>query len=146
MRLWLLGKKWFPKKKTLLILHHSEPHIEHSLLTEKGRQYIGYLAPFLSASTLPYRGTIQNYREVIEKHDVEEILMIGHDLPHEIQKNLFEYCQIHGITYRYTGNLYETGKNNTHIDFIGRIPFVEIRHSGITPWGRIVKRTFDIIL
>jgi lipopolysaccharide/colanic/teichoic acid biosynthesis glycosyltransferase len=60
------------------------------------------------------------------------------------KKNLFEYCQIYGIRYRYVGNLYETTKHNAYIDFVGRIPFVEIRTIGLTPWGRVIKRVFDL--
>lgn len=63
-----------------------------------------------------------------------------------MRRVIFEYCQINGISYRYVANLYETSKNNAHIDFIGRIPLIEIRSIGLTPWGRVVKRAFDVIV
>ncbi len=42
------------------------------------------------------------------------------------------------------GNLYETAKHNAYIDFVGRVPFVEIRTIGLTAWGRVIKRVFDL--
>lgn len=137
---------WFQKKKILLIINHSEPHLEEALKDQYHLMIVGYLAPFEQKSTFKYLGTIGSHPSVIMEEDIDEVVILSHDLPYELKKILFEYCQINGITYRYIGNLYETSKNNTHIDFVGRIPLVEIRTIGITAWGRVVKRAFDITL
>ena len=125
---------WFQKKRILLIMNQSEPHLEKSLIHQYHITIVGYLSPFSQKSHFKYLGTIGNHADVIEKSDVDEVIILSHDLPYELKKTLFEYCQIHGIIYRYIGNMYETAKNNTHIDFMGRIPLVEIRTIGITAW------------
>jgi exopolysaccharide biosynthesis polyprenyl glycosylphosphotransferase len=137
---------WFQKKRILLIMNHSEPHLEKSLIHQYHITIVGYLSPFSQMSHFKYQGTIGNHAEVIEDADIDEVIILSHDLPYELKKTLFEYCQIHGIAYRYIGNMYETAKNNTHIDFMGRIPLVEIRTIWITAWGRVVKRAFDVSL
>lgn len=137
---------WFRKKKILLIMNHSEPHLEKSLMNQYHLMIVGYLAPFSQKSHFDYLGTIGSHAKVIEEEDIDEVIILSHDLPHELKKILFEYCQINGITYRYVWNLYETSKNNAHIDFVGRIPLVEIRTIGITAWGRVIKRLFDLCL
>lgn len=137
---------WFRKKKILLIMNHSEPHLEKSLMNQYHLSIVGYLAPFSQKSHFEYLGTIGSHVEIIEQEDIDEVIILAHDLPYELKKILFEYCQINGISYRYVGNLYETSKNNAHIDFLGRIPLVEIRTIGITAWGRVVKRSFDLVL
>ena len=137
---------WFQKKKILLIMNHSEAHLEKSLTHQYHLMIVGYLAPFRQNSHFDYLGTIGSHTKIIEQEDIDEVIILSHDLPHELKKILFEYCQIHGITYRYVGNLYETSKNNAHIDFVGRIPLVEIRTISITAWGRVVKRIFDLTL
>ncbi len=137
---------WFQKKRILLIMNHSEPHLEKSLIHQYHITIVGYLSPFSQKSHFKYLGTIGNHAEVIEDGDIDEVIILSHDLPYELKKTLFEYCQIHAITYRYIGNMYETAKNNTHIDFMGRIPLVEIRTIGLTAWGRVVKRAFDVSL
>lgn len=127
-------------------MNHSEPHLEKSLTNQYHISIVGYLSPFLQKSYFKHLGTIGSHGEVIEQEDVDEVIILSHELPYEVKKTLFEYCQTNGITYRYVGNMYETAKNNTHIDFLGRIPLVEIRTIGITAWGRVVKRTFDVCL
>lgn len=127
-------------------MNHSEPILEKSFRSEFQIHIVGYLAPFEHKSHFKYLGTIGSHSKVILEEDIDEVIICSHDLPYELRKVLFEYCQINGITYRYIGNLYETSKNNAHIDFIGRVPLVEIRTIGITPWGRVVKRTFDLFV
>jgi exopolysaccharide biosynthesis polyprenyl glycosylphosphotransferase len=146
IRLFGFRRGWFQKKKILLIMNHSEPHLEKSLWNQHHIMVVGYLAPLDQQSHFAYLGTIGSHAEVITDRDVDEVVILSHDLPYEMRKILFEYCQINGVTYRYVGNLYETSKNNAHIDFIGRIPLVEIRTIGITAWGRVVKRVFDLAL
>ena len=146
VRMYGFHHDWFQKKKILLIINHSEPHLEEALKDQYHLMIVGYLAPFEQKSTFKYLGTIGSHPSVIMEEDIDEVVILSHDLPYELKKILFEYCQINGITYRYIGNLYETSKNNTHIDFVGRIPLVEIRTIGITAWGRVVKRAFDITL
>lgn len=137
---------WFHKRKILLIMNHSESHLEKSLTHQYHLEIVGYLAPFTQKSQFTYLGTIWSHADVISEEDIDEVVILSHDLPYELKKILFEYCQINGVTYRYVGNLYETNKNNAHIDFVGRIPLVEIRTIGITAWGRVVKRAFDLLL
>lgn len=138
---------WLEKWNVLLVLNHSEPHLEQSFLHQYHLHIVWYLAPFEQGeSRFPYLGTISEHPEVIQKNSIDEVIILSHDLPYEMKKELFEYCQIHGIAYRYIGNLYETSKNNAHIDFVGRIPLVEIRIIGITAWWRIIKRIFDLTL
>lgn len=146
MRMYGFTHGWFQKKNILLIMNQSEPHLEKSLIHQYHITIVGYLSPFNQKSHFKYLGTIESHPEVIEESDIDEVIILSHDLPYEPKKTLFEYCQMHGITYRYIGNMYETAKNNTHIDFMGRIPLVEIRTIGITAWWRVVKRVFDISL
>lgn len=127
IRMYGFNHNWLQKKKILLVMNHSEAHLEKSLMHQYHITIVGYLAPFEQKSHFKYLGTIGSHADIITDEDIDEVIILSHDLPYEIRKILFEYCQIHGIAYRYIGNLYETSKNNAHIDFLGRIPLVEIR-------------------
>lgn len=145
-RIYAFARGWLVKKKILLIMNHSESHLESLLRKEKNVNIIGYLSPFEQNSSFDYLGTIGQHAKIIPEEDVDEVVTLSHDLPYELRKTLFEYCQMNGITYRYVSNPYETSKNNTHVDFIGQVPLVEIRTIGITAWWRVIKRIFDITL
>lgn len=76
---------------------------------------------------------------------IDEILVVQSDFSREEIQQIFEYARIYGIRYRYVANSFETTKINTEISFLGKLPVIEIKNIGLTPWGRIWKRTFDII-
>jgi len=141
-----IRRKWFSTKKILLVMNHRESNLEKILRNDLYIDIIGYLSPVDQGSVFKYLGTIGQHTQIIQKYDIEDVIVLSHDLPYEIKKNLFEYCQIYGIGYRYIWNLYETTKNNAYIDFVGRIPFVEIRTIGLTAWWRVMKRVFDLVV
>ena len=145
IRLTGLSHGWFTRKPVLLVTNHAEPELVQTIQGNRSIDVIGYLSPLpQDGSTCQYLGTIGQHGSIITDHSIQEVIILSHDLPYEMRRVLFEYCQIHGIAYRYVGNPYESSKTNAHIDFIGRIPLIEIRHIGLTAWGRVVKRMFDI--
>jgi len=81
----------------------------------------------------------------LQKHLVDEILVVQSDFTTEEIQEIFEYARIYGVRYRYIANSFETTKINTEISFLGKIPVIEIKNIGLTPWGRIWKRVFDIV-
>ena len=99
-------------------MNHSESELENALSYNKNIDIVGYLAPFVQKSHFKYLGIIASHTEVILEDTIDEVIVLSNDLPYELRKSLFEYCQIEGVTYRYIGNLYETSKQNAHIDFI----------------------------
>lgn len=82
---------------------------------------------------------------MIRIHAIDEILVVQSDFTTEEIQEIFEYARIYGVRYRYIANSFETTKINTEISFLGKIPVIEIKNIGLTPWGRIGKRVFDIV-
>jgi exopolysaccharide biosynthesis polyprenyl glycosylphosphotransferase len=68
------------------------------------------------------------------------------DFNREETQEIFEYARIYGVRYRYIANTFETTKINTEISFLGKLPVIEIKNIGLTPWGRVWKRIFDIVI
>ncbi|MDP2103946.1 MAG: exopolysaccharide biosynthesis polyprenyl glycosylphosphotransferase, partial [Candidatus Gracilibacteria bacterium] len=81
----------------------------------------------------------------IRSQKIDEILLVHTDFTPEELQEIFEYARIYGVRYRYIANSFETSKLNTEITFLGKIPVIEIHSIGLTPWGRVSKRIFDII-
>lgn len=81
----------------------------------------------------------------IQSQTIDEILVVQSDFTREEIQEIFEYARIYGIRYRYIANSFETTKINTEISFLGKIPVIEIKNIGLTPWGRVWKRVFDIV-
>lgn len=82
-------------------MNHRESNLEKILRNDLYIDIIGYLSPVDQGSVFKYLGTIGQHTQIIQKYDIEDVIVLSHDLPYEIKKNLFEYCQIYGIGYRY---------------------------------------------
>lgn len=82
--------------------------------------------------------------ESIRKQQIDTVLM-GSDITDTDQKELLTACRIYGIIPRII-HLPDTVTQTTEIEFVGRFPTVLVKFVRIEIWGRILKRTFDIIL
>ncbi|EKE29892.1 MAG: sugar transferase [uncultured bacterium (gcode 4)] len=76
---------------------------------------------------------------------IDEILFVSSDFNSESKEEIFEYSRIYWISYKYIANTFDFTKNNTETSFINKIPVVEIKSIGLGPWGRVIKRFFDVV-
>ena len=75
-------------------MNHSENGLEKILMYQEGIEIMGYLSPFELKSDLNYLGTVSHYDRIMEKYDIDEVINLSHDLPYEMRKMLYDYCQI----------------------------------------------------
>ena len=88
-------------------------------------------------------GSIRAVRELKERRGVDEIIVCDALLTDEEQEKLIDYCAINNISYKFIPTKLQTAKFEAGI-FNGE-PIIEIRHTPLEGWGKILKRTFDII-
>ncbi|EKE27497.1 MAG: undecaprenyl-phosphate galactose phosphotransferase [uncultured bacterium (gcode 4)] len=94
---------------------------------------------------LEYLGNHVDFISWIQNRWLDEILYASSDFNNESIEKIFEYSRIYWISYKYIANSFDFTKNNTETSFINKIPVVEIKSIWLTPWGRVIKRFFDII-
>lgn len=87
-------------------------------------------------------GTYDDLNLIVQKFKIDEIVQVG-DINESAE--LVEYCQLNHVEYRFVPNMLEVQRTNTEIDFVRDIPLITLRSSAIDGWGRVVKRTVDII-
>ena len=56
-----------------------------------------------------------------------------------------EFCNRRHIAFKYSADLFETVSSNMSVSTIAGIPVVELRRTPLAGWGRIIKRTMDIV-
>jgi len=88
-------------------------------------------------------GSIRAVRGIKEDRGVDEIIICDSLLTDEEQEKLIDYCAINNISYKFIPTTLQTAKFEAGI-FNGE-PIIEIRHTPLEGWGKILKRTFDII-
>lgn len=89
---------------------------------------------------------IEEIFSLIREHKIDEILSLDSGLDASILEECFALARIYGVLYRYADSFLFSEPFKTNISFLSGVPVVEIVSIGLTPWGRIVKRTFDIFV
>ncbi len=86
---------------------------------------------------------IRLVRDIKESKGVDEIIVCDSSLTDNEQEKLIDYCAINNISYKFIPTTLQTAKFENGI-FNGE-PIIEIKHTPLEGWGKILKRTFDII-
>lgn len=87
--------------------------------------------------------SIRLVRELKEFRGVDEIIICDSSLTDSEQEKLIDYCAINNISYKFIPTTLQTAKFEAGI-FNGE-PIIEIRHTPLEGWGKILKRAFDIV-
>lgn len=77
-----------------------------------------------------------------EKKGIDEIILCDPSVTDPEQEKLIDYCAINNITYQYIPTTLQTSRYELRM-FDGQ-PIIEIKHTSLDGWGRIIKRAFDI--
>lgn len=87
--------------------------------------------------------SISRIKEIREKKGLDEIVVGDPTLTDDEQEKLFDYCQINNITYKYFPTTLQTPRFEMKI-FNGE-PIIEFQHTPLDGWGKVLKRSFDIV-
>ena len=135
-------QKWFLKTRGIgihrLLLIGNNNKIELIKKAIKNNPYSGYriVANIDSAS-------IHAVKEIKSNYGVDEIITCDSWMTDSEQEKLIDYCAINNIAYKFIPTTLQTAKFEASI-FNGE-PIIEVKHTPLDGWGKILKRIFDII-
>jgi exopolysaccharide biosynthesis polyprenyl glycosylphosphotransferase len=86
--------------------------------------------------------SVKAIKEVRRARGIDEIILCDPTSTDEEQDKLLDYCEINNITYKYIPTTLQTSRFAMRI-FDGG-PMIEVEHTPLDGWGRILKRIFDI--
>ncbi len=87
--------------------------------------------------------SIRVIRELRGNRGGDEIIVCDSSLTDGEQEKLIDYCAINNIAYKFIPTTLQTAKFEAGI-FNGE-PIMEIKHTPLEGWGKILKRIFDVI-
>ena len=141
-----LLKKWFiDKNKIIVIIKSNEQRIINEISKPFYYKVLWYVNKEENKNiNLKYLGNFDDLKKNIKKWNISEIFYVNSDFSQLELEEIFEYSRIYWVRYKYLANSFDLVKNNTETSFLGQIPIVEIKSIWLSPWGRIIKRIFDI--
>ena len=57
---------------------------------------------------------------------------------------LAEFCQEHHLNFHFAPTLFQTLATNIEMNVVGGVPLIEVRHTPLYGWGKILKRALDV--
>jgi exopolysaccharide biosynthesis polyprenyl glycosylphosphotransferase len=87
--------------------------------------------------------SITHIKEIREREGIDEIILCDPSITDSEQEKLLDYCEINNIAYKYLPTTLQTSRFSLTV-FNGE-PMIEFEHTPLDGWGKVVKRSFDII-
>lgn len=77
--------------------------------------------------------------------EIDEIIQADSELPEEEVLALVEYASHNQVTYRFVPNNFGMYATQSTMQVMAGVPLLEVRKTPLEGWGRIIKRTFDLV-
>lgn len=76
----------------------------------------------------------------------DEVLVGDSSLSHQDNLKILEFCTTHHLGFKYVADMFEAQSHNVISHTLAGVPVIEIKRTSLDGWGRVLKRTFDLIL
>lgn len=106
---------------------------------EQGVRVVGLIA---TSDVTQILHTLEKY---VTAQGAAEIIQTDPQLSQETTEQILDFADIKKLRYKFTPNTYETQATNIAISTVAGMPIVELKTTPLEGWGRIGKRTQDII-
>lgn len=84
--------------------------------------------------------------ERIVRERIDDVILAETGTAKERVVALKEFCATHHVDFKYLADLYETQATHVSLETIGDHPVFEVKRTKLDGWGKITKRTFDLLL
>ncbi len=143
---YLLEKWILEKTNILLILNKIEPELLNELKKSGLYNIVWYINnEKVVWLEITYLGNEKDLWNKLQKYKINEIFFINSNFRQDQLVQIFEYSRIYWINYKYIASVFDISKSNTETSFLDKFPIVEIKSIWLNPWGRVIKRIFDIL-
>lgn len=86
---------------------------------------------------------LKKIKEIRKQKGIDEIILGDPSITDDQQEKLIDFCAINNITYRYIPTTLQTSRFEVRM-LDGEL-LLEVQHTPLEGWGKILKRVFDII-
>lgn len=100
---------------------------------------------YLEERGLDHLGTYHELPEIIEKYDVEEVIIAVESSEHEKLEEIVNLLEDFKVIVRMIPDTYDIISGKVKLESLGA-PLVEIRHELMPLWQSVLKRLFDVLV
>ena len=93
---------------------------------------------------VPCMGKVENLKFILERNDIDEVLIAFPSAPKEKYKEVMNICTEREVKFEFVPKLFKVMLQDISVDILGGVPLVGIKGNNLTGLNYIVKRVFDI--
>lgn len=116
-----------------------------------GFDIAGYLADMPAAGDLqvascPYRGSIDGAAAVIERESIDTVFLALRSQEHQRMFDLASECEGLDVEFLMVPDVLDVLTSQVRLTEYEGLPFLTLKANSLTAWGRITKRSMDIVM
>jgi exopolysaccharide biosynthesis polyprenyl glycosylphosphotransferase len=114
-----------------------------------GNKFIGFVSvnggsDFSLKQYLPYLGKIDFLTELIDKYEIEDVIIAIESSEHEKINQIVNNLSIHNVNIRVIPDMYDIITGSVKLSSIVGVPLVELSNNLMSNWEKSVKHFIDI--
>ncbi len=90
-------------------------------------------------------GKVSELTQIVRKYRIDEIIQTKSDLTEAQATDILEFCRENHLAYSFVPDLLAVHHTNVEVETQKGIPVIRLKPTPLDGWGRVVKRTFDLI-
>jgi len=132
-------------KRNLLIIGNNQ--ISQALIDILKKDTSYRIIGIIDEEKAPYKGIKilggpHQFDYIVKKERIEEILQTSEVIE---SKKILYFCNENHVEYTFVPNLLEVQRTNIEIRTIGSIPTISLKKTPLDGWGKVAKRSMDIL-
>jgi exopolysaccharide biosynthesis polyprenyl glycosylphosphotransferase len=94
---------------------------------------------------IPVLGTLEDIPEIIDEHDIEEVIIGLPELPHQELLAIISRCERGQVAIKIFPDLFQIIATELSIGDLGGLPLLNVRDVALRGWKLTLKRSVDLI-
>lgn len=88
---------------------------------------------------------VHEVKSAIGNPGIDEVILANPNYPAEKVVDIVDFCHENHLVFKFVPNIYQTLTTNFAVDTFGGVPLIELRHTALDGWGKIIKRGIDVV-
>ena len=129
----------------------AELYTELGNRTQTGNRFVGFVSVHnnihvLVEKNLEHLGTHTQLPEVIERYNIEEVIIAIESSEHEKLENIINILQDTNVKVKMIPDTYDIISGKVKLEALASAPLIEINHELMPLWQVVIKRVFDVVV
>jgi len=92
------------------------------------------------------REGIDKLEKILAKHPFEGVIVADPSLSEKETIKILEFCEDKRIIFKMIPNIFRAKLSNVEINTLASHPLIEIKKTPLEGWGKVIKRTLDLVV